>query len=57
VFNVEGTLTLNGGSSINDNHARSSSGGIFNFAGTLNGVVAGSGGNVFDNTPEDVVSV
>jgi len=47
-----GTVTLTGSSTIHDNHAAVTGGGIYNNAGgTLAGV---NGANVFNNTPNDI---
>ena len=47
-------MTLNGSSTITGNTASSVGGGILNFCGTLNGAVAGTGGNVYNNHPDDI---
>jgi hypothetical protein len=57
IFN-DGTVTLNDSSTITGNTADppGDGGGICNRFGTLNGAVPGTGGNVFGNTPDDIVS-
>jgi len=57
IFNWVGTVTLNGSATITGNTAGRGGGGIFNLCGTLHGAVAGAGGNVFNNKPDDIVSV
>jgi hypothetical protein len=54
IENEDGTVTLNGSSTITGNTASSVGGGILNFCGTLNGAVAGTGGNVYNNHPDDI---
>ena len=52
-----GTVTLNGSATITGNTAGpAGGGGIFNLCGTLNGAVAGAGGNVFNDKPDNIVS-
>jgi hypothetical protein len=55
VYN-EGSVMLNGVSSISGNTAYLG-GGIYDVDGTLIGCVPGAGGNVFDNTPDDIYEV
>ena len=50
-------VTLNDSATITGNTAPATGGGIFNLCGTLNGAVAGTGGNVVSNKPDDIVSV
>jgi hypothetical protein len=59
IFNWVGTVTLNDGATITGNTATGpqSGGGIFNLCGTLNGARGGAGGNVFDNKPDNIISV
>jgi hypothetical protein len=56
ISNEAGTVTLDKGSTITGNTGRSATGGgIYNFCGaTLTGAVAGTGGNVYNNTPDDI---
>jgi len=56
IANDGGTTTLNGSSTVTGNTASDDGGGIYNSCGTLNGAVPGTGGNVFGNTPDDIVS-
>jgi hypothetical protein len=48
-------VTLYDDSSVSRNKA-TSGGGIYNDLGTLNNAIAGAGGNVYANTPDNVVS-
>jgi hypothetical protein len=64
IFDWVGTVTLNGSATITGNTAigktfptRQVGGGIFSLCGTLNGAVAGAGGNVFRNKPGNLVNV
>jgi hypothetical protein len=50
-------VTLNGSATITGNTATTDGGGIFNLCGTLNGAAAGAGGSVFNNKPDNIVSV
>ncbi len=58
VDNAGGTVTLNDSSSITNNRAgtvlAAVGGGIYNDHGTLVNCVAGAGGNVSGNTPDDI---
>ena len=50
-------VTLNDSATITGNTAGpAGGGGIFNLCGTLNGAVAGAGGNVFNDKPDNIVS-
>jgi len=58
IFVSNGTVTLNGSATITGNTAApADGGGIFNLCGTLHGAVAGAGGNVFNNKPDNIMSV
>lgn len=48
------TVTIEAGSSIDHNSATNEGGGIYSLGGTLNGATAGPGGNVYDNTPDNI---
>lgn len=50
-------LTMTGNASITGNSAGSHGGGIGYFNSTLIGATAGTGGNVYDNTPDDISSI
>jgi len=57
IWSQGGTVTMTGSAIITGNTADVTGGGILNHCGTLNGAVAGAGGNVFGNKPDDIVSV
>jgi hypothetical protein len=46
-------VTMTGSATITDNTSSNVGGGIYN-GGTLVGAVAGTGGNVYNNTPDDI---
>lgn len=50
------TVTMTGGATITHNSSSTVGGGILNYGSTLSGAVAGSDGNVHDNTPDDIFS-
>lgn len=50
-------MTLNNTSSITGNTASTDGGGIYNeCSGTLNNASPGTGGNAYNNTPNDIVN-
>jgi hypothetical protein len=55
IYNLAATVTLNDSSTITGNTAADEGGGIFEDCdSTLNGAVAGTGGNVYNNHPDDI---
>ena len=52
---VAGVARLTGHATVTANHASLTGGGIYSDGGILTGAVPGTGGNVFLNTPDDVL--
>jgi hypothetical protein len=48
------TVTMTGSATITGNTSPTHGGGIFHASGTLVGAVAGTGGNVYNNTPDNI---